>query len=370
MREHYHAELEQLDTLVTELAKAVEMNLDATCEALIECKPELSKEISHRDHDIDFREVRIEEECLKIIALHQPVADDLRFLTAVMRVDRELERISDLAVDVAKSVAFMQGSVVAEYRDALRALAHSVRDMIKDSVRAFHDKDGEVARKVWNADDEVDDMAIELRDRLRDDIVANEQLDQTRFELMDSAMNFERAADHATNIAKAVLYITKGEIVRHRAREFRKGQEGEKTHVLFVCTTNSTRSPIAAGLLNHFHGDRYVAESAGITAGDLNPLAVKVMAEIDIDISEKTPRSVTDVTAGDRNFDYVVVVSGEIESEKCPPVEGIAEQIQWEIESAAMDTGTDEEKLKHLRRIRDTLKIRIDRWAAVTEPSA
>jgi arsenate reductase (thioredoxin) len=363
MKEHFRAQLQQLREDLSELGRQVVANVRTATEALLEGDAEKAAAVMHNEHQVDYAEVRVEEECLKMIALHQPVADDLRLLSGIMHIDRELERISDLADALARRARdLISGEALEPYAADLHALASVAGDMTESSLRAFLDRDVTLAREVWSRDDEADTLRDELSARLRMDILKQVDADESRFKLLEVAADYERLADHAANIAKTVIYQILGRIVRHRGREFRMCGPDGKIRVLFVCIHNSARSQMAAALMNRLHGDRYEAESAGLTPGELNPLAVEVMREVDIDISANVPHDVLETARSDRGFDYVITVCDAASAERCPPILGIAEQLQWEFDDPAAFDGSLEERLAKTRNVRDAIRNRIDQW--------
>lgn len=141
-----------------------------------------------------------------------------------------------------------------------------------------------------------------------------------------------------------------------------------KTHVLFICTHNSARSQIAEAWLNVRYGDRFIAESAGLEPGVINPLVVKAMAEVGIDLSKKGTQAVFDVIKSDKLFSYVITVCDNAEK-RCPIFAGITHRLAWSFPDPAALTGSDAEKLAAIRRIRDEIFRRIDAWVA-TNPDA
>jgi arsenate reductase (thioredoxin) len=362
MREHYQSELSQIRERITELGRRVLENIQAASQAVLEANVEQAEAVLDSEHVVDFSEVKIEEECLKVIALNQPVADDLRFLVTLIRANHDLERISDQAASMAKIAKRVSATGIEPYGDAWRDMSRQVYDMVESSLHALIHQDHAAARHIWQRDKHIDTLRNELTRRLRRDILAQHSDDQTRFELLEAVYRLERAADHATNIAKAVLYLVLGQIVRHRGREFRRKVSGEKTRILFVCVHNSARSQMAAAWLNRLYGDRYEAESAGLSPGELNPLVVQVMLESGIDISGNLTRDVFVVVDAGARFDYVITVCDAASAERCPPVLGVAEQIQWEFDDLSCFTGTVEERLEQTRHVRDAIRRRIERW--------
>lgn len=364
MRTHFHAELEQLRKMMERLAASVGTNVHEACEALVNATPARAAEVEHVETRVDFMEVRVEEECLKIIALNQPVADELRYLAAVLRVNTALERLSDLSWDLVKEVGGMAPEVVLEYRKGLAGITTVVEEALDAAMKSLALRDAEAALKVWLRRDEVRERCRGLVERLREAVLACRAGGPTRLVLLSAVVNLERMSDHVADIAKSVLYLVLGQVVRHRSREFRR--EGRKTRVLFVCVHNSARSVMAAAWMNSLFGDRYEAESAGLTPGQLNPLAVQAMREEGLDLSGCRPRSVEEAVAVAQPFDYVITVCDAAGAERCPSVLGIAEQIQWEFDDPSELTGGDAEKLARIRQIRDAIRIKIERWVAGT----
>jgi arsenate reductase len=133
----------------------------------------------------------------------------------------------------------------------------------------------------------------------------------------------------------------------------------EKIKVLFVCVHNSARSQMAEALLNHLAGDRFEAASAGLEKGTLNPLAVKVMAEIGIDISQNQTKDVFDFYKNGHRYNYVVTVCDASNSERCPLFPGVTKTLHWSFEDPGAFTGTEEEKLEKTRKVRDEIEAGI-----------
>ncbi len=137
-----------------------------------------------------------------------------------------------------------------------------------------------------------------------------------------------------------------------------------KNRVLFVCVHNSARSQMAEAWCNHLFGDILQAESAGLEPGTLNPLAVRAMAEVGIDISHKQTRSVFDLFAAGRLFSYVITVCDQASGERCPVFPGVAQRLHWSFPDPAALEGTDEEKMAAVRQIRDAIRQTIETWAS------
>lgn len=134
----------------------------------------------------------------------------------------------------------------------------------------------------------------------------------------------------------------------------------EKTSVLFICVHNSARSQMAEAFLNNLGGDRYTAESAGLEPGKLNPLAIEVMSEVGIDISQNPVKDVFDIWRSGKLFRYVITVCDAKHAESCPVFPGIAERLAWWFDDPSIFTGTHEEKLEKTRLVRDEIKKQIE----------
>ncbi len=141
----------------------------------------------------------------------------------------------------------------------------------------------------------------------------------------------------------------------------------EKRSVLFVCVHNSARSQIAQAFLNMLAGDRFVAESAGLEAGTLNPLAVEAMAEIGIDISGNTTRRAFDVYKSGKRFHYVITVCDTSNAQKCPIFPNTLQYLHWSFPDPARLQGTHEEKMAEIRKIRDSIKEKVKEWVSEIE---
>jgi phosphate transport system protein len=175
----------------------------------------LAQKVIDSDTAVDQTEVEIEEECLKILALHQPVALDLRFVIAVLKLNNDLERIADLAVQIAEQVEPLIAEGDRPYPIDVTPMARKAQAMLRRVLDALVERDAEAARRVWAADDEVDALHREVYTRVK--LLCRQQPEQANFliHLLSVSRYLERIADLATNIAEDVIYMTDGEIVRH-----------------------------------------------------------------------------------------------------------------------------------------------------------
>ncbi len=171
------------------------------------------------DADIDRMEVEVEEECLKILALYQPVAADLRFVVAVLKINNDLERMGDLAKNIAKRVVFLADYEMYELPVDYRDMAARAKSMVKDSLDALVNADTALAQKVRESDDEVDIQRRTIERQIEEQIAQHPQRTEGLLRLSSVARHLERIADMATNVAEDVIYMVEGEIVRHHFNE-------------------------------------------------------------------------------------------------------------------------------------------------------
>jgi len=199
----------------------VEEMIVKACRALIERRADITTEVIANEEGINMREVKIEEECLKILALHQPVAVDLRRTATLLKINSELERIADLAVNVAERTQSLSEHLELEIPDRLERMSAKATDMVHDALDAFVDLDVAAARNVCRRDDEVDDLNRELIDELYEAMQSRPDLIEPAMHLFSVSRHIERIADCATNIAEDVIYLVEGEIARHHFEDLR-----------------------------------------------------------------------------------------------------------------------------------------------------
>ena len=216
MSEVFVHEIDKLKKQILALSAQVEENVVLAVKALITRDPALAKQVILSDTEIDRQEVEVEEEALKILALYQPVAMDLRFLTTVLKINNDLERIGDLAANIAKRARKICKEPAVAIPAKLDEAALKARDMVRNSLTAFVNLDANLANEVRDADDEVDDLCKEVFKF----VIASGKRDPDHLSLylnmLVASRNLERIGDHATNIAEDVIYLVDGVIVRHQ----------------------------------------------------------------------------------------------------------------------------------------------------------
>jgi phosphate transport system protein len=210
-------DMEGLWAEVLKLAAVVEDTLNRSIHALCDGRVELAEELKHQKHAMDRWEVQIERECVRVLALHQPVASDLRRVTTVLKINGDLERLCDLARHIAKRVKKLTTDPEAfPIPQPLENLALSALSQIRDSLDALTQSDVARAHAVIAADHQVDLDYRAVQKQLKTEIVRNSERINTWLRFVNTARNLERIADHAVKIAESVVYLKEGEILRYQ----------------------------------------------------------------------------------------------------------------------------------------------------------
>ncbi len=217
MNKHFARDLQRLSDNVLRLTAAVEDALSGALGAILARDAERARRVVEGDDAIDEMEVQIEEEALKILALHTPVAGDLRFLIAVIKIDNDLERIADIASNIAKRTLDFEKHAPVEPPKGFEEMTTRARGMVRQAIHSLIGRDTEIARSVLEEDDAVDalDRRIiqDLENRLKNAVT--EHVDPL-LRWVGVVRNVERIADLATNVAEDLIYMVEGEIVRHK----------------------------------------------------------------------------------------------------------------------------------------------------------
>ncbi len=212
---HLNRDLENLQRRVLALASAVEQIVEKSIRALFDRDTQLARTLMDSDTPIDMEENVIEEECLKILALHQPVAIDLRRVATIVKINSDLERMADLAVNIAeRALALAQGPEV-QVPSSFHQMNDLTNTMVRDSLDAFLKLDVALAKRVCRLDDEVDRYNCEIIDNISDFMKQSPDNVDPGLHLFSAVRQLERIADHATNIAEDVVYLVEGRIIRH-----------------------------------------------------------------------------------------------------------------------------------------------------------
>jgi len=212
---HIQKEIDKLKKQIVLLAGSVEKRVADAVKSIDQRDAQLAQLIKDTDQAIDQTEVEVEEECLKILALYQPVAMDLRFIVAVLKINSDLERIGDEAVNIAGRSLNINAYPRIEINFDLKTLARNVMAMLKRSLDALVNMDAAMAHAVIDSDDEIDDTVQKLFQQVKNEIRRQPEKIDYIIEYMRINRHLERIADHATNIAEDIVYMIEGKIVRH-----------------------------------------------------------------------------------------------------------------------------------------------------------
>lgn len=217
METHFQQELNKLKENLLKMAGLAEQAISNAVEALVQRNTSLAEKAIKEDEKINQMEILIDEWCLKLLALHQPLAADLRFITSAMRINIELERIGDLAVNIAERVIFLnQEPQLKPYIDIPR-MAEITQAMVKDVLDAFVNGDTNLARAVCERDDQVDALNDQVFRELLTYMMADPKTITRAVHLIIVSRCLERIADHTTNIAEGVIFMVKALVIKHRA---------------------------------------------------------------------------------------------------------------------------------------------------------
>jgi phosphate transport system protein len=214
---HMQRDLEKLKKSSLEVGTIVEESISRAISALMRMDRTLAEQVIAGDDEIDRREVQIEEDCLKVLALHQPVARDLRFVVAVLKMNNDLERMGDYAMNIAERVASLSTLKPIVVPQPMIEMSERVQAMVRRTLDAVVESDSILARSVCVSDDEVDELFRQLFGLLLDEIRADVRQLDTWTHLLSVIRYLERIADLATNICQDVIYMVEGDVVRHKA---------------------------------------------------------------------------------------------------------------------------------------------------------
>ena len=220
MSVHLKKAIDNLKKELLTLCGMVEDNLWQAVKSIKNRDVKLAQKVIDSDIQTDQMEVNVEEDCLKILALHQPVAIDLRFIITALKINNDLERIGDLAVNIAERSRFLSSQKPIDMPFDFETMAEKTQAMVKKSLDALVHIDCDLASEVCQADDEIDAINRQMYDQVKDQIKQDSENIETLIHLLSVSRHLERIADHATNIAEDVIYMVKGEIVRHQTEKY------------------------------------------------------------------------------------------------------------------------------------------------------
>jgi phosphate transport system protein len=215
VRREFDAELQDLKKKVLVMGSLVQTMLADSLTALITRDTPLASSVDARDNEVDRMEIAVDELAVRIIALRQPAASDLRLIIAALKIIKDLERVGDIAVNVAERVIELNAEPQLKPYIDLPRMVDAVQAMIRDSLDAFVNDDAELAQKVLDADEYVDNLNVQIFHELLTFMLGDTKTINRATRLIFISKYLERAADHATNVAEEVIFAIQGRDVRH-----------------------------------------------------------------------------------------------------------------------------------------------------------
>lgn len=225
MTVHMQLDLSELHRELLAMCGRVEDMIHRAVDQLSSPDYEVTRQLIQEDNDIDRWDVRIEDHCLKVLALYQPVAIDLRRITTVMKVAGELERVADLAISISERACGLLSAPQVIVPDELKSMAKQAIDMLHRSIDSYVEFNSDLAREVCREDDEIDAMNERLIKHLIEQMHRHPDQIDSLLHLFSAVRTVERVADHATNIAEDIVYLVEGKIIRHAGKFEREDQQ-------------------------------------------------------------------------------------------------------------------------------------------------
>ena len=216
---HFHEELADVRSRLVTMSGAAEAALSMAVDALLSRDDNKAQAVILGDREIDTREVDIEERCIALLALQQPMARDLRMLTSAMRIANDLERVGDHAVNIAQSAIRVSKARQIVPEPEIVEMARLTRSMLADSIDAFIRGDAKAGREICRRDDQVDALNRSVFRILLTHMMENPQMISTGMEILLVSRNLERVADLATNVAEGVVFLVEGKSIKHHAED-------------------------------------------------------------------------------------------------------------------------------------------------------
>jgi phosphate transport system protein len=225
MERHFVRELESLKTTIIKMASIVEDDVVKSIQALIERNAKLSAEVIENDNRVDALEIEIDNAIIDLLALQQPLASDLRFIIAAQKINNDLERIGDHAVNIAEAVETFLRSKEGEELLDIPKMAEIAKTMLRHTIDSFIQVDPMLAQSVLENDDMIDELNRKMNSKVIELVRANQKSLECGLELMRVSRNLERIADLTTNIAEDVIFLTQARVVKHHFEEKNGGKE-------------------------------------------------------------------------------------------------------------------------------------------------
>jgi phosphate transport system protein len=215
MERHFDQDLQQLKERILFMGSLAETMIHIAVKALVDRKAELGKDVYRHEVDVNKLHIEIDDRALKMIALHAPAASDLRFITAAIKINSDLERIGDQAVNICQTTEYLLQEPPLKPLIDVPRMAEIAAEMLKNALDSFVKRDENLARSVLVRDDEVDELKDQVFRELITYMISDPATIKRAIDLILIARNIERIADHATNIAEDVVFVVAGKDIRH-----------------------------------------------------------------------------------------------------------------------------------------------------------
>jgi phosphate transport system protein len=219
MERHFDHDLQQLKEKLLTMGSLAETMIHGAVKALTDRNVGLVQDVYRHEKDVNQLQIEVDDRCLKMIALHQPTASDLRFITAAMKINADLERIADQAVNISQTTEYLLQEPQLKPLIDVPRMAEISKKMLKDALDSFVDRDENLARSVLVRDDQVDELKSQLFRELLTYMISDPSTIKRGIDLILISRNLERIADHATNIAEDVIFVVAGKDIRHRSED-------------------------------------------------------------------------------------------------------------------------------------------------------
>lgn len=219
MERHFDQDLQQLKERILYMGSLAETMIHIAVKALVERRHEVTADVFRHEGDVNRLHIEIDDRCIQMLALHQPTATDLRFVAAAMKINSDLERIADQAVNISQTTEYLLQEPPLKPLIDVPRMAQIASKMLKDALDSFVNRDENLARSVLVRDDQVDDLKDQVFRELITYMISDPASIKRAIDLILISRNLERIADHATNIAEDVIYVILGKDIRHRAEQ-------------------------------------------------------------------------------------------------------------------------------------------------------
>ena len=221
MTRQFHEELQQLKETILRMSGLVEQAINMSVHSLLDKNEALAHKVIDADHEIDMTEIGIDETCLRLLALHQPVATDLRFITAAMKINTDLERMGDLAVNIAERALYLIHQPDIQAGIDLKRMSDFAQKMVRDSLDALVRADSQTARAICKSDDIIDDMNRQALKTLVAHMERHPKDVDSAVHMLLITRHLERIGDVATNVCEQIVFMVEGKSIKHHIEEYR-----------------------------------------------------------------------------------------------------------------------------------------------------